>query len=539
MGGSNSKQEEPKRQAFRPNPNPQPHQSQNSIPPVPVQKSHESVSLKIPAADSRSVYKAPILDKIEVSRCGRCLQSKIGFRLGCEHEICSNCLVHYVYSRSYDTLQGRVKCYECDVMFDCDDFFKKFKERNEKPDVNLNGGSSNRAERSLEIGRFKEDEIKKKDLHIKAGEPVKKAKNLVGEKPLDKEIHRKAEEPAKKAINSKLEESKNANSSSKPPKRCQNTKCNSPNSLLELSCGDTYCTNCIKSLALKQTNNTLADKVTCPRCKQFIFSHFIDQAFGGSAAVKRIIEKASEEAILKLLNEEEVVRQKPKFKCELCYSVIHVEEGITLDCEHRFCESCIKGYIEFKISNNEVGEDQMVCPQCQQSEIQQPIIKAITSPELYDKYEKFTMMIIKPMNPKEIKKTCPFCEAVYYIHKKSKEITCIVCKKTYCPQCNQTHSLMSCEDYAKMQEKKKKDKDEIDEVKQDLGQFAQCPCCKEGMVLAKGCKFIKCRWPQCARKPFFCFVCGKELRRNQHYNHYKKNGPFGDTCNTVDKIAEV
>jgi hypothetical protein len=536
MGGSNSKQEEPQRQKFKPYENSQPSQSLNSIPPVP--KSGERVSLKMPAAENRTVYKAPNLEKIKVGRCGRCLQSKHGFRLGCEHEICSNCLVNYVYSRSYNTLQGRVKCYECDVMFDCDDFFKKFSDKNEKPARDSNAGRFNKAERSSEIGKVKEDEINRRDVNIKAGESVKKAMNLIAEKPVDKVMNLKAEEPAKKAIILKPEESKNPISSSKPPKKCQNIICNSSNSLLELSCGDIYCTNCIKSEALKQTNNTLADKVSCPRCNQFIFPHFIDQAFGGSSAVKRIIEKASEEAILKLLNEEEVIRHKPKFKCELCYSVINVEEGITLDCEHRFCESCIKGYIEFKISNNEVREDQMVCPQCQQSEIQQPIIKAITTPELYEKYEKFTMIIIKPMNPKEIKKTCPFCEAIYYINKDSKEITCIVCRKTYCPQCNQTHSLMSCQEYAKMQEKKK-DKDEIDKVKQDLGEFAQCPCCKEGMVLEKGCKFMKCRWPQCTRKPYFCFVCGKELRKNQHYSHYKKNGPFGETCNTIDNIAEA
>lgn len=537
MGGSNSKQEEPQRQKIQPYQSPQPHQGMNSIPP-PVQKSESAdrVSLKIPVAENLSVYKAPNLEKIKVSKCGRCLQSKIGYRLGCEHEICSNCLVNYVYGRSYNTLQGKVKCYECDVMFDCDDFFKKFKGGNEKPAVDSNGGSLNKAERSSGIDRLKEEEIKRKTI-----ESQKKVINLLAkepEKPEKKVMNLKAEEPAKKAISSIPEESKNPSSSSKPPKKCQNITCNSPNSLLELSCGDIYCTNCIQSEALNQTNNTLADRVSCPRCKQFIFSHFIDQAFGGSAAVKRIIEKASEEAILKLLNEEEVIRQKPKFKCELCYSVINVEEGITLDCEHRFCESCIKGYIDFKISNNEVREDQMVCPQCQQYEIQQPIIKAIISPELYEKYEKYTMMMIKPINPKEIKKNCPFCEAVYYINKNSKEITCIVCRKTYCPQCNKNHSLMSCEDYAKLQEKKK-DKDEIDKLKQDLGEFAQCPCCKEGMVLEKGCKFMKCRWPQCARKPFFCFVCGKELRKNQHYSHYKKNGPFGETCNTIDNIVEA
>lgn len=522
MGGSNSKPEAiPKNKQF------QPHLQSIPIviPPSPAVK----VQSKLPSSELRPVPKVQNLQKIKVGKCVRCLQSRFGYRLGCDHEICSNCLVSYVYLRSYNTLQGNVKCPECPVVFDCEPFFKKFE--GEKEEIKENSNELKHS--SHDKLKLAEDQPVRKSARSRPEEQNLRGRNSAKDSGDRKSASSRPEEPAMKVRSSAGD--------SKSIKKCQNKRCNSQVLLLELNCGDIYCKNCIKSEALKQTNGTLADRIRCPRCNQFILSSFIDKAFGGSDTVKRIIEKASEDAIKKLLDQEELLRQKPKFKCELCYSVTNVEEGITLDCEHRFCESCIKGYIEFKISNNEVKDDQMVCPQCQQSEIQQPIIKAMASPELYLKYENFTILNIRPSNPKEIKKSCPFCETVYYIAKKAKEITCISCKKTYCPQCNQSHKLITCEDYAKIQDQKqekKKEVEEIEKLKQDLGEYAICPCCKEGVVLDKGCRFMKCRWPQCPRKPFFCFICEKELRKNQHYSHFKKNGPFGKTCNTVDNVEE-
>lgn len=72
-----------------------------------------------------------------------------------------------------------------------------------------------------------------------------------------------------------------------------------------------------------------------------------------------------------------------------------------------------------------------------------------------------------------------------------------------------------------------------------IGKVQKCPDCGELQELMRGCKYVKCIAKACITKPNFCFVCGNELTEAQHYSHYKKNGPFGATCNTTDNIPEA
>jgi hypothetical protein len=42
----------------------------------------------------------------------------------------------------------------------------------------------------------------------------------------------------------------------------------------------------------------------------------------------------------------------------------------------------------------------------------------------------------------------------------------------------------------------------------------------------------------CLNKTHFCNLCGKQLTNKGHQGHFLLKGPYGDTCNTLDKIDE-
>ena len=68
--------------------------------------------------------------------------------------------------------------------------------------------------------------------------------------------------------------------------------------------------------------------------------------------------------------------------------------------------------------------------------------------------------------------------------------------------------------------------------------FKACPRCKVPVELGDGCKFMRCESHKCKAKTYFCFLCEKKMKLKHHYSHYKINGPFGNTCNTIDGIPD-
>ena len=50
------------------------------------------------------------------------------------------------------------------------------------------------------------------------------------------------------------------------------------------------------------------------------------------------------------------------FECSLCYDDLPVHEGITLDCDHRFCWNCVGQHAATKISERQVTADKLCCP---------------------------------------------------------------------------------------------------------------------------------------------------------------------------------
>ena len=287
--------------------------------------------------------------------------------------------------------------------------------------------------------------------------------------------------------------------------------CNTQQYNIKTDCGHQFCRFCLKNSFLQQTNNTLLGKIVCPTCKVDVSSCIMYKTFGSTKKVSEIQQKAKKEL--------GIYDHIPMFKCKICILEFSVEEGITLDCDDRFCKLCLDTYIKDLIYSNKVTENEFCCPICLK-EISSFVVQGNFSQEVYEKYLDFKMNYYKPTKNYVFKK-CPFCESLMEIYVETKSVNCKGCNKTFCPQCNEPHTSKNC--------RSTKNSIEIHEK--------VCPKCGEAVEMINGCNFMKCPWPQC-KNSFFCYVCLKPLSRLQHYSHYFTKGPYGNTCNTLEGIKD-
>ena len=194
-------------------------------------------------------------------------------------------------------------------------------------------------------------------------------------------------------------------------------------------------------------------------------------------------------------------------KCSLCLNYLEDQLQITLPCQETFCKDCIKKYLTHQIENT----SELKCPGCGAS-IPPYITSSIVSEEQSLKLAKF--------HNSEKKINCPHCQTFFFVDQQDyKEVGCSQCKNMICLKCTMLTSQCKCY--------------EPDFLGLDI---CKCPYCGNGIEKETGgCNFIRCRSSECRGKNFFCFLCSDKLLMSQHYSHYKKSGPYGSSCNTLDQ----
>ena len=280
---------------------------------------------------------------------------------------------------------------------------------------------------------------------------------------------------------------------------------------IPLPCGHSFCRSCLKVHLLAQTSGNLSTSIACPSCFSELPQTFRYKVFGIPQ-------------VMRIQRERGVVSEVSTFRCEVCLETVPVENGITLECDHRFCNKCLEMHMTELINENRVGDSEFCCPKCG-GVINAEVVQGNLSKELNMKYLDFRTNHFKPDSEESVFKKCPFCPALMEISIFLKEIQCRGCKKIYCPQCNELHTGKKCRNK------------EIAESKVEGSENKKCPKCGEGIEKCEGCNFVECPWPAC-HKTFFCYICLKTLTRIQHYTHYTNSGPYGNTCNTLDGIRD-
>ena len=206
------------------------------------------------------------------------------------------------------------------------------------------------------------------------------------------------------------------------------------------------------------------------------------------------------------------VRPSAQFTCGICLSAFDVSDSITLDCDHRYCGSCVKSFLELAISESQVSEASLACPDCGHP-IAITILQANVAPEVFEKYERFMIRAWKP-NSGEFIFSCPGvnCEFRALVPETEYKVTCEQCGTVCCPQCGEKpHKKLTCKEYAAWKRANNEGARKLAQMAEREG-WVQCPKCDALCERAEGCNFMNCASAQCQKKTWFCYICGKQLR---------------------------
>lgn len=272
---------------------------------------------------------------------------------------------------------------------------------------------------------------------------------------------------------------------------------------------------CIKRHSLISTNGTLLDLhyVRCPRCFNSLDPNIITEAFEGK--LENIQADACDRALKALLDPASLASMSAKFTCEICLIEYKVEDGITLNCDHRFCLECIRQHISLLIDSAQVSDDVLKCPKCIEP-ITAYEVEEVAGADLYAKYEKFKLRSLKlnELGEDEVLFHCPGTDCEYFciVEKGNEEFVCPKCKHKCCPFCKEnTHEGFSCEEY-KAWKKENSEADKLfDQLLEDEG-LLRCPECEAVVQRISGCQYMVCSSTECRGKTFFCYDCGIKLK---------------------------
>lgn len=233
----------------------------------------------------------------------------------------------------------------------------------------------------------------------------------------------------------------------------------------------------------------------------------------------------------------------PKFECLICLCQNEIYNCLTLSCNHRFCKECLLQDWIININNGKVAPTVLKCPA---EKCETPItlyeLRFNLPEETYEKYLKFSNEnFLSNPNSKEIFIKCPNkdCQTPYFIFRGAAYFNCYKCNIKYCADCMgsyPTHEGVSCEEY----QEKNQNQEEFEFKKQMHEKGAmKCPHCKNYVLKIDGCNFMRCQSPLCQGKKMFCFLCGIPLVDADHYSHFTKNAPYGNSCKTTEeKLAK-
>ncbi|CAG9315846.1 unnamed protein product [Blepharisma stoltei] len=183
--------------------------------------------------------------------------------------------------------------------------------------------------------------------------------------------------------------------------------------------------------------------------------------------------------------------------CQICTQLTPSNHFIQVkECNDRFCSSCLKSYVEFRISERKVFP--IECPRytCQNKDIDSSIIDIVDS-KLYEKYKIFRRNAILEKDPNLRWCPKPNCQGYGFINSGLK-ISCNVCGYTYCGNCSHDYHEGACQP----------EEPELRSYIKENG-LKECPRCKFYIEKAWGCPSVMCK---CGAN--ICMNCGKIIDIN-------------------------
>lgn len=256
--------------------------------------------------------------------------------------------------------------------------------------------------------------------------------------------------------------------------------------------------------------------------------------------------ESDEECARRLQREydEEVRRKeaKERFDCPVCLETQRLDEGVELDCLHRVCRDCLAAYLECRIREKRVRDEELQCPmpRCDQM---------VTVPQIEGAlggrgplWDRFLASRVELWRPREgcaerlVECPGPSCAAVgfrFVVGSGAEEVTCPRCRIAFCALCGRRHAAGtgSC-----ARDAERRRVAEVDEGLEELirrERLQRCPRCGCVCERQHGCNYMTCHSPRCRGATSFCYLCGCELSTVQHVTHFP-HGLFANACTAVD-----
>jgi len=228
--------------------------------------------------------------------------------------------------------------------------------------------------------------------------------------------------------------------------------------------------------------------------------------------------------------------KRASFTCPLCLEGDKAfDESVELDCLHRICSGCFHSLLEVHIREKRVGPEELCCPMpgcvCEITPLQ--VEGTVAGSALWDRFLTARAEQWKPgSRDKDILCECPDpgCGARFLRASgvRMREVCCPECRYKFCPACKCRHKGLSCDDYQSWKHENDTAEAAFEELMQREG-WKKCPCCQAPCERTQGCNFMTCYSRQCCGKKYFCYICGIELTKTQHFTHFPQ-GLFRPTC---------
>ncbi|OMJ85114.1 hypothetical protein SteCoe_13641 [Stentor coeruleus] len=287
----------------------------------------------------------------------------------------------------------------------------------------------------------------------------------------------------------------------------------------EITCSEFNCCIVCNEQLSKEEEKKLLDKyfIYCFGCKTYNYTNSVSMRKCSCNLCNKCYDRSINEngGACNSCNGQLVLSKKT---CEICTEHFLRDEMLTLNCDHYFCNPCLKQYISTQISS---GNEEIICPSCKMV-IDGNIIQNLITPAEWDLFNKASIR-------KKYKLTdCPKCGSYFETSVNSSK--CISCKYQFCIICKEKAHKGNCDD--------QKIKNIIKDLEGKGERLAQCPGCKYPYSKDEGCEHVSCTNPQCLVE--FCFTCsclrGPTLSHGNHY--HREDCTFYSAYNGVDKMVK-
>lgn len=198
--------------------------------------------------------------------------------------------------------------------------------------------------------------------------------------------------------------------------------------------------------------------------------------------------------------------------CEICMENREIwQMFVNSTCSHSFCYDCTSKHIIAKIQDS---ASIVTCPGVNCSAMLDSGACRWMIPK--DILIRWDESICKSLIQESEKVYCPFkdCSAMLVNDSPQviKETKCPVCQRTFCARCHVPwHSEFTCNEFLKLNGKKKGGVDLLVEKLAKKKKWRKCPGCKMYVEKNEGCLHITCR---CSYQ--FCYTCGSKWSPQHH-----------------------